>query len=46
MTIKPTDKQIQNAYAMAKERYAMFGMDSDKAIETLARIPISLHCYL
>ena len=45
MTTKPTDKQIQNAYAMAKERYAMFGMDSDKAIETLAQIPISLHCW-
>jgi L-rhamnose isomerase len=30
---------------MAKERYAMFGVDSDKAIETLAQIPISLHCW-
>ncbi|MDH4135477.1 MAG: L-rhamnose isomerase [Anaerolineae bacterium] len=45
MTTRPTDKQIQNAYAMAKERYAMFGVDSDKAIETLAQIPISLHCW-
>ena len=45
MTTKPTDKQIQNAYAMAKERYAMLGVDSDKAIETLAQIPISLHCW-
>ena len=45
MTTKFTDRQIQNAYAMAKERYAMLGVDSDKAIETLAQIPISLHCW-
>jgi len=45
MTTKLTDRQIQNAYAMAKERYAMLGVDSDKAIETLAQIPISLHCW-
>jgi L-rhamnose isomerase len=41
----PTDKQIQDAYAMAKERYAMLGVDTDQALDTLARIPISLHCW-
>jgi L-rhamnose isomerase len=45
MTTKLTDRQIQNAYAMAKERYIMLGVNSDKAIETLAQIPISLHCW-
>jgi len=45
MTTKPTDRQIQSFYAMAKERYATFGVDSDKAIETLTQIPISLHCW-
>ena len=41
----PTDKQVQDAYAMAKERYAMLGVDTDKSLETLAQIPISLHCW-
>jgi L-rhamnose isomerase len=41
----PTDKQIQDAYAMAKERYAMLGVDTDQALDTLAQIPISLHCW-
>jgi len=42
---QPTDKQIQNAYALAKERYAMLGVDTDKALDTLAQIPLSLHCW-
>jgi L-rhamnose isomerase len=41
----PTDKHIQDAYAMAKERYAMFGVDTDQALDTLAQIHISLHCW-
>ena len=41
----PTDKQIQDTYAMVKERYAMLGVDTDQALETLAQIPISLHCW-
>jgi len=41
----PTDKQVQDAYAMAKERYAMLGVDTDTSLETLAQIPISLHCW-
>ena len=41
----PTDKQIQDAYAMAKERYAMLGADTDQALDTLAQTPISLHCW-
>ena len=40
-----TDKQIQDAYVMAQERYVQLGVDTDKALETLAKIPISLHCW-
>ncbi len=40
-----TDKHIQDAYTMARERYAMLGVDTDRALETLARTPISLHCW-
>jgi L-rhamnose isomerase len=41
----PTTQQLQNAYASAQERYAALGVDTDKALETLATIPISLHCW-
>ena len=40
-----TVKQIEGAYALAKERYAMIGVDTDKALDTLTRIPLSLHCW-
>jgi len=45
MSNHPTDKQIQDAYALAQERYAMLGVDTDQALETLAQISISLHCW-
>jgi L-rhamnose isomerase len=37
--------RIEQAYALAKERYAELGVDTDRAIERLATIPISLHCW-
>jgi L-rhamnose isomerase len=40
-----TDSHIQQAYELAKARYAALGVDADRALETLARIPISLHCW-
>ena len=36
---------ILNAYTLAKERYAVLGIDTDKAIATLEKTPISLHCW-
>ena len=41
----PSDIQIQQAYQMAKERYALLGVDTDKALKTLMQIPLSLHCW-
>ncbi|MBC8447430.1 MAG: L-rhamnose isomerase [Chloroflexi bacterium] len=41
----PTSKQIEEAYALARERYAALGVDTDKALQTLAQVPISLHCW-
>ena len=38
-------KQIEQNYLAAKERYAAFGVDTDKALETLDKTPISLHCW-
>ena len=36
---------IEKNYAIAKERYAELGVDTDKAIELLEKTPISLHCW-
>ncbi len=45
MTQQPTDNQIHAAYALAQDRYATFGVDTEKAMQTLTGIPISLHCW-
>ena len=36
---------IEQAYTLAKEQYAQLGVNTDAALERLARIPISLHCW-
>jgi L-rhamnose isomerase len=40
-----TEAQIQQAYEIAKQQYAAFGVDTDAALKKLAAIPISLHCW-
>jgi len=40
-----TTKSIEAAYKLAKERYAELGVNTDQAIEKLAAVPISLHCW-
>ncbi|MCX6892982.1 MAG: L-rhamnose isomerase, partial [Verrucomicrobia bacterium] len=40
-----TTKQIEQTYGLARERYASLGVDTDKALKQLARIPISIHCW-
>lgn len=37
--------QIEQAYALAKERYAAIGVDTDAALETLKTVPVSMHCW-
>ena len=36
---------INQAYAIAKERYAAIGIDTEKAIEALQNVHLSLHCW-
>lgn len=36
---------VKEAYRIAKERYAKVGIDTDKAIEALENIHLSLHCW-
>ena len=38
-------KNVEQAFSLAKERYAELGVDTDEALDRLARIPISLHCW-
>jgi L-rhamnose isomerase len=40
-----TSKQIEQAYSLAKARYAALGVDTDKALKQLAGIPVSIHCW-
>jgi L-rhamnose isomerase len=41
--IKSTD--VQAAYELARERYALLGVDTDAALKRLGRIAVSLHCW-
>jgi L-rhamnose isomerase len=43
MTAQPS--QIEQAYDLARQRYAALGVDTDQALQTLAGISISLHCW-
>jgi L-rhamnose isomerase len=45
MTARPSEKQIDSAYSLAKERYAQMGVDVEQALKALAQTPISLHCW-
>ena len=45
MTNQVSERQIGDAYALARERYASLGVDTDAALTALASIPISLHCW-
>lgn len=38
-------KDIERNYELARERYAEFGVDADKALDQLKKISISLHCW-
>lgn len=41
----PTTKHLQDAYALAREQYAMLGVDVDQALDQLAQVSLSLHCW-
>ena len=45
MNQQPTEKQIRDAYDLARKRYALLGVDTDAALARLAQVPISLHCW-
>ena len=38
-------KQIEKAYALAQERYAELGVDTEKALKILEKTPVSVQCW-
>lgn len=36
---------IKERYEAAKEAYRAIGVDTDAALEALAKIPVSMHCW-
>ncbi len=38
-------KNIEKSYQLAAERYTEVGVDTDKALQWLASVPVSLHCW-
>ena len=43
--MRKLDFKIENAFQHARERYAELGVDVDWALNTISKIPISLHCW-
>lgn len=39
------EQLINKAYEIAKERYAVLGVDTDKAMDALQNISLSMHCW-
>lgn len=39
------EKLINQAYEIAKERYANIGIDTDKVLESMQNFHLSLHCW-
>jgi L-rhamnose isomerase len=39
------NKQVEKAFALAKEQYAEWGVDADAALAQLSKVSISMHCW-
>ncbi len=39
------DTAVERAYALARDRYAELGVDTEAALARLAAVPLSLHCW-
>ena len=40
-----SDASVDAQYAVAKEMYATYGIDTDKVIRALAKVAVSMHCW-
>lgn len=43
--MQPKLTQVDQAFTLAKERYASLGVDVEKSLDVVTRQPISLHCW-
>src|SRR5690242_16615644 len=41
----PDEANIRQAYALARERYAALGVNTDQALARLEKVAVSLHCW-
>jgi L-rhamnose isomerase len=41
----PSTSDIEKAYALARARFAELGVDTEGALDRLANIPVSVHCW-
>jgi len=39
------NQTVEKAYVLARERYAALGVNTDRVLRRLARVPVSLHCW-
>src|ERR1700743_633364 len=40
-----TSRLVHQSYSLAKQRYAALGVNTDKVLKALAKVPVSLHCW-
>ncbi len=40
-----SEKQIQTSYEIAREMYALYGVDTENVLQKMENIPISMHCW-
>lgn len=45
MNTNVSEQQIRTAYESASERYAALGVDTQQALDTLAGVSLSMHCW-
>lgn len=39
------NRSLAQAYELARQQYAVLGVDTEKALARLARVPLSIHCW-
>lgn len=45
MITKQTERQVQDAYGLARQRYAAIGVNTEQALAVLDGVSLSLHCW-
>ena len=45
MDTPSANQSVEKAYSLAQERYAALGVDTGQALDRLAKLSLSLHCW-